>query len=78
MRILGNPIEGDNRVVSGESGAVTTGTVYEIMSSPQLEELRKLLNLDENSVVLCVSTEGDTDRENYRNIVWKGAYSAGI
>ena len=78
MRILGNPIEGDNRVVSGESGAVTTGAVYEIMRNPELSELRKLIGLDRNSVVLCVSTEGDTDRENYRNIVWKGAYSAGI
>ena len=30
--------------------------------------------LDENSVVLFFSTEGDTDRENYKQIVWDGKY----
>ena len=30
--------------------------------------------LDENSVVLCFNTEGDTDKENYRRIVWDGAW----
>ena len=30
---------------------------------------RAELGLDENSVVLCFSTEGDTDKENYRKIV---------
>ena len=33
MRILGNPLKGDKRVVSGESGAVTTGLLYEIMKN---------------------------------------------
>ena len=32
------------------------------------------LGIDENSVILCFSTEGDTDKKNYRDIVWDGKY----
>ncbi len=74
MRVLGNPCGEDARVISGESGAVTAGLVTLLMREPELAELRNQLRLDENSVILCISTEGDTDRENYRRIVWDGAY----
>ena len=33
------------------------------------EDLRWSLGLDRNSRVLCVSTEGDTDQENYRRVL---------
>jgi diaminopropionate ammonia-lyase len=36
--------------------------------------MREKLKLDENSKVLFFSTEGDTDKENYRDIVWNGKY----
>lgn len=75
MRILGNPARGDERVISGESGAAAFGCVAEIMMNPKLEDMKKELGLDENSRVLFFSTEGDTDRENYRAIVWDGKYS---
>lgn len=44
-----------------------------------LENLGNLANelgLDENARVLCISTEGATDRENYRKIVWDGLCSS--
>ena len=72
MRILGNPLVGDEKVISGESGAVTTGTLVSIMQDESLAELRKALKLDENSKVLLISTEGDTDPDKYRSIVWDG------
>ncbi|MFV0497651.1 MAG: diaminopropionate ammonia-lyase [Candidatus Fimivivens sp.] len=72
MRILASPPPGDSRVVSGESGAVTLGCVAEIMTNPSYSEIKKALALDETSRVLCFSTEGDTDKENYRAIVWDG------
>jgi diaminopropionate ammonia-lyase len=75
MRILGNPLGGDARVVSGESGAVTAGLVYLIMTDAKLGALKIALGLNEKSRVLIFSTEGDTDPENYRKIVWGGAYS---
>lgn len=74
MRILGNPMGNDPRVISGESGAVTLGVVAEVLRNPAYNELKKQLKLDENSKILCFSTEGDTDRENYRRIVWDGKF----
>lgn len=70
MRILGNPLKGDTKVTSGESGAVTTGLLYEIMTNEDYKDLKDALELDENSRVLLFSTEGDTDPEKYREIVW--------
>ncbi|MBO7738826.1 MAG: diaminopropionate ammonia-lyase, partial [Oscillospiraceae bacterium] len=72
MRILGNPAGDDRRIISGESGAVTTGLVAELMLNERLSALRREIGLDKDSRVLCISTEGDTDRENYRKIVWDG------
>ena len=74
MRMLGAPLKGDPQVISGESGAVTMGLLASLMESDEYKELRDALQLDENSVVLMFSTEGDTDPDNYRKIVWNGAY----
>lgn len=70
MRILGNPLRGDEQIVSGESGAVTTGLVHQLMQDAAYRELREQLGIDRNSVVLLFSTEGDTDPRIYRSIVW--------
>lgn len=72
MRVLGNPAGGDPKVVSGESGAVPAGLLREIMRNGKLAELKEKLGFDSNSRVLFISTEGDTDQENYRRIVWDG------
>lgn len=72
MRILGNPPQGDDRVISGESGAATLGCVAQILTDPKLVHLKDALKLDENSKILFFSTEGDTDRENYLATVWDG------
>lgn len=76
MRVLGNPLGSDPRIISGESGAVTTGLTAEVMGRDDLTSLRERLNLDQDSAILCISTEGDTDQENYRSIVWDGKYSS--
>ena len=74
MRILGNPAGADRKVVSGESGAAAFGCVAEIMTNPELADLKNQLGLDETPRVLFCSTEGDTDKENYKAIVWDGKY----
>ena len=74
MRLLGNPAAGDTRIISGESGASAFGCVAEIMRDERLAGLREKLKLDENSRVLFFSTEGDTDKDSYKSIVWDGAY----
>lgn len=75
MRVLSSPLGDDTRVISGESGAVGLG-LFTILSERKKEfaELMKELKIDENSKILCISTEGDTDVEGYRNIVWNGAF----
>ncbi len=76
MRLLAAPIKGDPTVTSGESGAVTMGILFNIMKNDDLKDLKQALKLDENSKVLLFSTEGDTDPDVYRNIVWDGNYSS--
>ncbi len=70
MRMLAAPIKGDVQVTSGESGAVGMGLIYTLMKNPEYKELKNAIGLDENSSVLMFSTEGDTDPENYKKIVW--------
>ena len=69
MRLLARPEEGDPAVVSGESGAVTAGVLDALMRGDAPEEVRQALGLNESSRVLLVSTEGDTDQENYQRII---------
>ena len=76
MRMLGAPIPGDARVISGESGAVGMGVVSAVMQDPAYAQLKAALGLSSASRVLLFSTEGDTDPENYRKIVWDGAYAS--
>lgn len=76
MRILGAPEKGDPRVISGESGAVGAGLISTLMTDESYAELRDLIGLDKTSNVLMFSTEGDTDPEHYRKVVWDGAYPA--
>lgn len=72
MRMLGAPVKGDPQVVSGESGAVGMGLIAALMESDEYKELREAIGLDKNSKILMFSTEGDTDPENYRRVVWNG------
>ena len=72
MRMLSAPMKGDPQVVSGESGAAPFGTLAAIMTMPEYKELKDALKLDENSKVLLFSTEGDTDPDRYKEIVWGG------
>ena len=73
MRILANPLESDDKIVSGESGAVGTGLIDYIMT--QSPELQSVLGLNNHSRILLISTEGATDRKNYRDVVWYGKNS---
>ena len=74
MRVLGNPLSGDAPITSGESGASTMGALLELTTNPELTAQRAALGLNDSARVLLFSTEGDTDRENYRRIVWDGAF----
>src|SRR5699024_4419937 len=75
MRVLGNPLGADTRIVSGESRAIPLGLLYYIRKFAD-EDVSEALRLDENSRVLMINTEGATDEESYRDIVWRGKYQS--
>jgi len=74
MRVLGAPLKGDPRVISGESGASSMGFLMELLTRDDLSELRRQAGIDSNSRILLFSTEGDTDPGNYQKVVWDGRY----
>ncbi|MBS6953838.1 MAG: diaminopropionate ammonia-lyase [Enterocloster asparagiformis] len=69
MRMLAAPLKGDPQVISGESGAAPFGT---LAAMRDYKDLKEAVGLDKNSKVLLFSTEGDTDPEYYKRIVWEG------
>ena len=73
MRVYGVPLSGDPFIVSGESGAVTLGALIFTMALPQFEQLRSILDLNRESKVLLINTEGNTDPNDFRKIVWEGS-----
>ena len=72
MRILGNPLQGDNCIVSGESGALSMGILYQLMTTESGKIEAKKMGLNKDAVVMIFSTEGDTNPIRYRRIVWEG------
>lgn len=75
MRMLAAPLAGDPVLISGESGAIGMGVISAIMEDDTYKELREALDLNGSSQVLLFSTEGDTDPERYRKIVWGGEFA---
>lgn len=76
MRILANPMGNDARIISGESGAIGLGLLGALYYSDDRQALMDKLELDCDSVVLVISTEGDTDPMHYRDVVWQGKYAS--
>jgi diaminopropionate ammonia-lyase len=74
MRVLANPLSGDQAIISGESGAITLGLLYALAQSETGKAQAKELGLNKESVVLIFSTEGDVNPASYQNIIWNGKY----
>jgi len=70
MRILANPYKTDKKIISGESGAVTTGLLYTLVTDPSYTKFKEEIGLDSDSRILLISTEGDTDPEGYYTNIW--------
>ena len=74
MRMLASPLDGDERIISGESGASAFGGAVSLLLDPALSALKEQLQINQHSRLLFISTEGATDRENWQHIVWDGKY----
>jgi diaminopropionate ammonia-lyase len=75
MRVYGVPLAGDPFIVSGESGAVTLGALMFAIEYPEFASLRNYLGLGPDSQVLLINSEGNTDPDDFRRVVWEGANS---
>lgn len=75
VRVLSAPLPTDTRILAGESGASAFGAAFEVLlNKEQYSELLSSLNLNNESVLLFINSEGVTDKESFLNIVWKGSY----
>ena len=77
MRVLAVPLKGDDKVISGESGAVTAGLLFTLLRNAEYKDFRDELGLNSESVALLFSTEGNTDPEKFRDVVWDGEFPSG-
>jgi diaminopropionate ammonia-lyase len=75
MRVFAVPLADDPFIVSGESGAVTLGALMYIAEWPEFAELDDYLGLGADSDVLLINSEGNTDPDYFRKVVWEGANS---
>ena len=64
-KLLAEKKSQEQSIVSGESGAVTTGIVQKICSNDKYSNYLDVLGLDDSSSVFCISTEGDTNPDLY-------------
>ena len=69
-RRFADPLAGDPAIVSGETGAAGLAA---LLAAQQHPPLRDLLELDRNSRVLLLGSEGDTDPDIYRSITGRTA-----
>lgn len=72
MRVGGVPLQGDPYIIAGESGAVSLGALMFVMELDRYKNIREALGLNENSKVLLVNSERNTDPDDYRRVVWEG------
>ena len=73
MRMYATPLAGDPFIISGESGAVTLGAFVAALSENGVGELQEFLKIDEDSQILFLNTEGNTDPVQFRRIIWDGS-----
>lgn len=69
MRVLASPLKGDPQITSGESGALGMGVLSLLMEDKKYRDLKKALKLNEESIILIISTEGDTDPKKYQELI---------
>ena len=69
MRLWGNPLGDDEKIIAGESGAIGGGVIGLL---DKYHNLKTDLKLKKDSVMLFFNTEGDTFPDKYRDIVWGG------
>jgi diaminopropionate ammonia-lyase len=71
MRQFYNPIANDIKIISGASGAAGLAGLIKVLDFEKCNDLKKHLNINQDSKILLFNTEGDTDPDNFNKIVSK-------
>ena len=66
MRLLGNSTFSEHQIIAGENSAPG---VISLIASYEDQIIKQKLKLDENSNVLIIGCEGDTDKEMYQKLI---------
>ena len=66
MKLLGNSSFSDQQIVAGENSAPG---VIGLIASCEDQNVKEKLQLDQNSNVLIIGCEGDTDKEMYQKLI---------
>jgi diaminopropionate ammonia-lyase len=66
MRLLGNSTFSEEKIVAGENSAPG---VISLIASCEDEKIKKKIGLSENSNVMLIGCEGDTDQEMYQKLI---------
>jgi diaminopropionate ammonia-lyase len=66
MKLLGNSSFSDAPIIAGENSAPG---VISLITSCEDENIKHKLKLDQNSNVLVIGCEGDTDKEMYQKLI---------
>ena len=66
MKLLGNASFSDEKIIAGENSAPG---VISLIASCEDEKIKKKVKLDNNSNVLLIGCEGDTDKKMYQKLI---------
>ena len=66
MKLLGNASFSDEKIIAGENSAPG---VISLIASCEDEKIKEKIKLDNNSNVLLIGCEGDTDKEMYQKLI---------
>ena len=69
MRQLYYPLKNDQQIIAGESGAAGLAGFLAIMIEDKFKDAKAILEINTNTRILCINTEGDTDKAVFNAIV---------
>jgi diaminopropionate ammonia-lyase len=69
MRQYYHPVGNDPKIISGESGASGMAGLLALFTDEKLSGYREQMGINENTSVLLINSEGDTDPENFLRVV---------
>jgi diaminopropionate ammonia-lyase len=63
------PVEGNPRVVAGESGAAGLAGLIALCTAPEFAEAKEKLGVSRSLSVVVIVTEGPSDPESFNKII---------